>query len=78
MKNYVEIVKILDYQYKTTSIYGNPSYWVWFEKDNTVNCGYTGSNCVCGYAVRNYKKNDTIEIIYHYTKTGSIIITDMK
>lgn len=40
--------------------------------------GYTGSNCACGYGVSNYKEGDNIIIKYHFTKTGSLIITSIK
>lgn len=67
------------YKYKTTSYYGNPSYWVWFrDADNNFHSGYTGSNCACGYGVRNFKDGDKVIVKYHYTKGGNCIVTDLR
>ena len=66
MKEYTEKVIFTDKEYKTTSYYGNPSYWVWFrsaDDENALNvCGYTGSNCACGYGVSNFRRGDAINI----------------
>lgn len=79
MRNITEVVTFNDCQYKTTSYYGNPSYWVYFrDAQNTFRSGYTGSNCSCAYSVRNHKDGDKVLITYHFTKTGSLIITNIK
>ena len=76
-KDIKEIVTVIGTSYKNTSIYGNPSYWVSFERENGEYIkGYTGSDCACGYGCSNFcgKK---CNITYHYTKAGKVIITKM-
>lgn len=69
MKEYIEKVTFIRKEYKTTSYYGNPSYYVYFiDANNNYACGYTGSNCACGYSVSNYNEGDKIVIKYHFTK----------
>lgn len=66
-------------EYKTTSYYGNPSYWMWFkDADGNYHSGYTGSNCACGYSVRNFKSGDKVLVKYHYTQTGACIVTGLR
>lgn len=67
-------------QYKCTSIYGNPSYWGYFEDIETGKyiSGYTGSNYTCGYSIQNIKPGDIAHMIFHYTRTGSVVITDLR
>lgn len=66
-------------EYKTTSYYGNPSYWVWFrDAQGGFYSAYTGSNCACGYGVRNLKDGDKVFIKYHFTKAGNCIVTDLR
>lgn len=61
-------------KYKTTSIYGNPSYYVFLSIDGRYTIAYTASDAVSGYSIRNNREGDTIYIKYHVTKKGSVII----
>lgn len=78
MAEYKKVVTFEGCEYKTTSYYGNPSYWVWFHDEEEFEKGYTGSNCACGYGVRNYHEGDKVLMTYHYTKAGNCVITVMK
>lgn len=61
-------------EYKNTSIYGNPSRWVWFtDAEGREYYGHTASDAACGYSVTNYL-NKPAEIVYHYTRRGTLII----
>lgn len=66
--------KILRTKWKSCSINGNPSYWVTFLNEDTGEEleGYTGTDCACGYGIKNSNIN---YVEYHYTATGNIIIT---
>ena len=66
--------KIIDVWHKSVSYYGNPSKWVEFETANgDVMRGFTANNASCGYGVSNYL-NKVVEIEYHITRNGSLII----
>ena len=61
-------------EYKNTSFYGNPSRWVWFTDDaGREYYGHTASDAACGYGVTNFL-NKRAEIVYHYTRKGTLII----
>ncbi len=61
--------------YKSHSTLGNPSYWVCFsDSEGNFHRGYTASNAMDGYAVRNNKQNDQVYIKYHFTKKGACVI----
>lgn len=65
-------------EYKNTSFYGNPSRWVWFtDSEGVQHFGHTASNAACGYGVTNYL-NRPAEIVYHYTRRGTLIIDFIK
>lgn len=69
-------VFIRDVWFKGYSVNGNPSYYVNMDFDNglTEYSAYTGSDCACGYGMKqNEGKKVTID--YHYTKKGKCIIT---
>ena len=72
-------IKILELWRKGTSVNGNPSFYVNFtdEEGNNVYNAYTGSDCVCGYSIQNYREDDVIEAEYHFTKKGNCIITNV-
>lgn len=78
MKEYKKVVTFDGCEYKTTSYYGNPSYWVWFHDGENYERGYTGSDCACAYGITNYRPWDKVAITYHYTKAGSCVITDLR
>lgn len=69
-------VFIYDVWFKCCSVNGNPSYFVNMEFENGLieYCAYTGSDCACGYGMKQNKgKKTTID--YHYTKKGNCVIT---
>ena len=70
MKKHDEVLKIERTKRKSTSFYGNPSYWLYFE-DGRV--GYTATNASCGYGAQNYEGKKA-RVRYHYTARGSMII----
>lgn len=74
MKAITKAVTITAKEYKSSSIYGNPSYWVYFtdEEGNELS-GYTASNAACGYGVGNYI-NEKVNITFHYTRAGNLVI----
>jgi len=74
MKKFVINSFIYSVRYKSTSYYGNPSYYVKFSTDDgKIITGYTASNAACGYGCSNYV-NRRAEIVYHYTRKGTLII----
>lgn len=78
MKKQKFVGKIVYANWKSTSVYGNPSYWAGFENENGERLdGYTASNASCGYGIRN-DWNVNKEITYHETRTGSIIFDYIK
>lgn len=78
MKKFVINSFIYSVRYKSTSYYGNPSYYVTFSaEDGGALCGYTASNAACGYSCSNYV-NRRAEITYHITRGGSVIIDFIK
>lgn len=68
--------KVLSTQYKNTSYYGNPSYWVTFVHNGDLITGYTANNAACGYGCSNYN-GKLCAITYHYTRKGNVIIDYM-
>lgn len=68
-------IKLLSTEYKNTSFYGNPSYWVYYtDSDGNFGKAYTASNAACGYSVTNYHRGDILNVEIHVTKKGSCII----
>ena len=77
-KKIVVTAKVIGTSYKSTSYYGNPSYWVLFEtEDGKEIRAYTASNAACAYSCTNFNGKQCV-ITYHYTRTGSAIIDYMK
>lgn len=78
MKNIVITAKVIKTQYKSTSYYGNPSYWVVFQtKENNIIMGYTANNASCGYSCTNFLNKECV-ITYHVTRSGNVIIDSMR
>ena len=71
------VVKVQATKYKSTSFYGNPSYWVIFEHNGERIKAYTATDAACGYGCTNYE-GKMCEISYHYTRTGNAIIDYMR
>lgn len=76
-KDIKAVVKVITCSYKSTSFYGNPSYWVLFEYNGEKIKGYTASDASCGYGCTNFNGGKECEISFHYTKKGNVIINHM-
>ena len=64
-------------QYKHTSVNGNPSYYVHFKDENgEKHFAITGTDCAIGYGISSYNPCLVYRFTYHYTKTGTMIITN--
>lgn len=69
------IAKIKNVQYRNTSVYGNPSYYIAFEDEKGEEItGYTKPNADCAYGCKNPDLKEFAYIEYHKTKSGKIII----
>lgn len=80
MTNY-EKCTLLSVEYKTTSYYGNPSYYIAFlDSKGNYKRGYTSSNASSGYTASNYKysTNAPIFLEYHETRAGNLIVDRIK
>lgn len=78
MKNEKGIFTILEVEYKSTSYYGNPSYYVYMtDEEGEFYKAQTASNSSCAYGIRNFKK-EKVEVIYHYTQKSTMIINYVK
>lgn len=72
------IGKIKDVQFRNSSVYGNPSYYITFEneKGETIK-GYTSANAACAYGCTNSEFREFACIVYHITKGGKVIIDNI-
>lgn len=69
------IAKIKDVEFRNTSVYGNPSYYITFETEEGEEIiGYTKPNADCAYGCRNEDLKKFAYIEYHSTKSGKIVI----
>ena len=69
------IAKIKNVQYRNTSVYGNPSYYIAFEDERgKLLIGYTKPNADCAYGCRNEDLRKFAYIEFHETKSGKIVI----
>lgn len=69
------IAKIKKVEYRNTSVYGNPSYYIAFEDEKgKLIIGYTKPNAACAYGARNPDLREFAYIEYHMTKSGKIVI----
>lgn len=69
------IGKIKNVQYRNTSVYGNPSYYITFEDEKGEEIeGYTAPNSSCAYGAKNPCLREFAYIEYHATKSGKIVI----
>ena len=69
------IGKIKDVQYRNSSVYGNPSYFIAFEDEKgKLIIGYTKPNADCAYGCKNPDLREFAYIEYHSTKSGKIVI----
>lgn len=65
---------VLSTQYRNTSSYGNPSYWVTLETDDgQIITGYTAPNASIGYGINNSNlKNNFYNWTYSKGKRGIV------
>ena len=69
------IAKIKNVQYRNTSVYGNPSYFIAFEDEKgKLLIGYTKPNADCAYGCKNEDLRKFAYIEYHTTKSGKVVI----
>lgn len=74
--NRIKVIgKIKDVQYRNTSVYGNPSYYIAFEDEKgELIIGYTAPNAECAYGCKNPDLKEFAYIEYHTTKGGKVVI----
>ena len=72
------IGKIKNVEYRNTSYFGYPSYYVLFENETgeTIK-GYTAPNADCAYGCKNSELKEFAYIEYHQTKSGKVIIDNI-
>ena len=69
------IGKIKNVQYRNSSVYGNPSYYITFENEKGEEIqGYTKPDADCAYGCKNPDLKEFAYIEYHVTKSGKIVI----
>lgn len=74
MKKYTFVGKLVRYEHKNCSVYGNPRYYGMFEDESGFWLeGVTASNAACAYGFLNYPEKMR-KITYHITKKGNTII----
>ena len=74
MKKKIFKGKLLRYERKNNSYYGNPKYYGVFEDINgNILCATTATNASCAYGFLNYLE-DVRTVTYHTTRTGNNII----
>lgn len=72
------IGKIKNVQYRNSSVYGNPSYYIAFEDEKgKLIIGYTKPNADCAYGCKNSELREFAYIEYHATKSGKVIIDNI-
>ena len=66
--------KLVSYERRNNSAYGNPSWYVCFYNGTDSVMGKTASNAQCGYTVENFRDGRACNVTYHVTKAGNTII----
>jgi len=70
--------KLVRYERKNNSYYGNPRYYGFFENEKgEYLSGTTASNASCAYTFLNNTQTEKI-ITFHETKAGNIVIDYME
>lgn len=79
MKKLTYVGKLVNYERKNNSYYGNPKYYGYFENDTTGEAlaGTTGTDSACAYGFLN-NIDCNREVTYHVTRTGNVIIDYVK
>ena len=70
--------KLMSYERRNNSIYGNPSWYVCFANGADRIMGRTASNAQCGYVVENFRDGRACNVTYHITKGGNTVIDKIK
>lgn len=74
MKRKIFIGKLVDYERRNCSRYGNPKFYGFFENENGETLeATTATDASCGYGFLN-QRDEVREIEYHTTRTGNNII----
>lgn len=66
--------KLMSYERRNNSIYGNPSYNVSFSNGSEEITGKTASNASCGYSLTNFSNGRACNVEYHITRAGNTVI----
>ena len=66
--------KLVSYERRNSSAYGNPSWYVCFDNGTDSVMGKTASNAQCGYTVENVRDGRACNVSYHITNSGNTII----
>lgn len=75
MKKSIKQFEILSIKRGNNSYYGNPSYFVGLaDAENNFYYAKTKSNAAIGYSLPNFKTGDTVNITYHFTANGNMIL----
>lgn len=78
MRTQTFVGKLVDYEQLNASFYGNPRYEVIFENEKgELLKGKTASNSKAGFVLLN-DRNCVKEVTYHQTRTGNIIIDNIR
>lgn len=78
MKKLIFTGKLVNYDRKNSSCYGNPKYYGYFENENGESLSATtASDASCAYGFLNDIEKDRI-VTYHITKNGNKIIDYIK
>lgn len=78
MKKFTFTGKLIRYERKNNSYYGNPKYFGVFENENgEILQATTASNASCAYGFLN-QREEVREVTYHTTRIGNNIIDYIK
>ena len=73
-KSLLTNAKLISYERRNNSAYGNPSWYVRFDNGTVRIMGKTASNASCGYSLTNFRDGRLANVTYHVTKAGNTII----
>lgn len=74
MKKLTFIGKLVNYERRNSSVYGNPKYYGEFEgKNGEYFNGVTATDSSCAYAFTNQPEKER-KVDYHITRNGNVII----
>ena len=66
--------KLTHYERRNNSVYGCPSYSLWFTNGTDSIGGKTASNTPCGYNSMNFRDGRICNVAYHVTRAGNTVI----